>query len=235
MLGVLKRTAVLALAALVFASIASAESLPELGPNAPRVAISPEAHARAARITNEAQAHYKAERYEEAALAYQRAYAVVPAPELLFNLGQCQRLLARPQLALKYFETYLRLRPDSPQRVLVEQLIEEARAMPSVAAPDLVASEQGAAQPSAAPVAPVQRVVVAGLLPLPAHEASEPRTRLLTDDRYADHDSTKVYETWWFWTAIVAVAAGAAVATYVVLEEQGDEAPSGSLGKIEWD
>jgi tetratricopeptide (TPR) repeat protein len=232
MLGVLKRTVVFAVATLALAPVASAESLPDLDAPPPRVATSPEAHARAARITNEAQAHYKAERYEEAAAAYQRAYAVVPAPELLFNLGQCQRLLARPHLAIKYFEAYLRLRPDSPQRVLVEQLIAEARALP--APPDLVAAQQGTSEPSAAPVPPVQRIVVAGLLPLPEHEA-EPRTRLLTDERYADHDSTKVYETWWFWTAIAAVAAGAAVTTYVVLENQGNEAPSGSLGKIEWD
>jgi tetratricopeptide (TPR) repeat protein len=239
MLGLLSRVCVVALLVLSARS-ARADTAAGVEPSvevsataatAPRVATSPQAHARAARITKTAQEHYNAERYEEAAAAYQRAYAVVPAPELLFNLGQCQRLLARPRLALKYFEAYLRLRPDSPQRVLVEQLIAEAKALPIEEPAPAVAGAQTA--PSAPAVPPVQRIVVAGLMPLPEHETHGPR--LLADERYADHESTQLYERWWFWTAIAAVAAGAAVTTYVLLQDGESEAPSGTLGTIEWD
>ena len=76
----------------------------------PKVTVSPQAHARAAELTSQAQAQYDSGRYEEASESYRQAYAVVPAPELLFNLGQCQRLLGRSERALKYFEANLRLR-----------------------------------------------------------------------------------------------------------------------------
>jgi branched-subunit amino acid ABC-type transport system permease component len=49
----------------------------------PKVTVSPQAHARAAELTTQAQTHYDAGQYEEASESYRKAYAVVPAPELL--------------------------------------------------------------------------------------------------------------------------------------------------------
>jgi hypothetical protein len=169
---------------------------------------------------------------------------VVPAPELLFNLGQCQRLLGRPQRAVKYFEAYLRLRPDAPHRPLVEQLIEENQLLgpndPSQASalpepPAISAAPTGASQPErAAP--PVHNANVMPLPPPePLHESAS--TRLLADSRYGDHDSPAVYERWWFWTAIAVVAAGAAVTTYAVVSAQDEQQspPMTTLGMIAWD
>jgi tetratricopeptide (TPR) repeat protein len=203
----------------------------------PQVVISPKAHARAAQITDEAQAHYDAGRFEEATEAYRRAYSVVPAPELLFNLGQCQRQLGRPQRSVRYFEAYLRLRPDAPHRPLVEQLIEEGKLItpaPQTAQDDMQPEAISAANPQAAP-GPVRDVKVMPLPPPDPLPASGP-SRLLADSRYAEHDSPAVYERWWFWTAIAVVATGAAITTYAVVEANQDSPETGTtLGTIAWD
>lgn len=211
----------------------------------PKVVVSPQAHARAAELTSQAQSHYDAGRYEEASEAYRKAYAVVPAPELLFNLGQCQRLLGRSERALKYFEAYLRLRPDAPHRPLVEQLIEESKL---IGPPDSSLSPASQEPPaiSAAPNAQPQlphRARHANVMPLPppeplAESGSAPATRLLADDRYGNDESPALYERWWFWTAIAVVAAGAAVTTYAVVSAQEDEEPQPAmttLGTVAWD
>jgi tetratricopeptide (TPR) repeat protein len=203
----------------------------------PQVVISPKAHARAAQITDEAQAHYDAGRFAEATEAYRRAYAVVPAPELLFNLGQCQRQLGRPQRSVRYFEAYLRLRPDAPHRPLVEQLIEEGKLItppPQTAQEDTQPPAISATSPQAAPP-PVRDVKVMPLPPPHPLPASEP-TRLLADSRFTEQDSPAVYERWWFWTAIAVVATGAAITTYAVVEANQDSPESGTtLGTIAWD
>lgn len=210
----------------------------------PKVVVSPKAHARAAELTNEAQAHYDAGRYDEAAESYRQAYAVVPAPELLFNLGQCQRLMGRPQRAVKYFEAYLRLRPDAPHRALVEQLIEESRLIgtpdPALAPTEPPAVSSNGPAGEGKPAQPAQRVHNANVMPLPPpeplHDANQP-TRLLADDRYDNYDSPALYERWWFWTAIAVVAAGAAVTTYAVVASHEDKEPPPmtTLGMIAWD
>lgn len=222
---------------------------PSRGLRPPKVTVSAEAHARAAQLTSQAQTHYNAGRYEEASESYRQAFAVVPAPELLFNLGQCQRLMGRSQRALKYFEAYLRLRPDAPHRPLVEQLIEESKLIspadsalsPGSQEPPAISSAPAGS--SAAPQAQApQRVHHSNVMPLPPPEplpesAAQP-TRLLADDRYADHESPALYERWWFWTAIAVVAAGAAVTTYAVVSTQQDGAepqPMTTLGMVAWD
>ena len=207
----------------------------------PKVTVSPKAHARAADLTNEAQAHYDARRYEEASEAYRQAYAVVPAPELLFNLGQCQRLLGRSARAVKYFEAYLRLRPNAPHRRLVEQLIEEnkllgpAEPAQATAPPETISSAPAETKPQDDPRARRNSQVMP--LPPPEPLREPPPVRLLADDRYSDHARTAVYERWWFWTAIAVVAAGAAVTTYAVVSQQDDSEPKTmtTLGMIAWD
>jgi tetratricopeptide (TPR) repeat protein len=47
--------------------------------------------------------------YREAIVEYQAAYAIEPLPELLFNIGQCYRLLDDPQDAILYYERYLQI------------------------------------------------------------------------------------------------------------------------------
>lgn len=43
---------------------------------------------------------------------YERAYRLVPHPEILFNLGQAHRLDGQPARALAYYRRYLAIEPD---------------------------------------------------------------------------------------------------------------------------
>lgn len=212
----------------------------------PKVTVSPAAHARAAELTTEAQTLYDGGHYEQASESYRKAYAVVPAPELLFNLGQCQRLMGRSQRALKYFEAYLRLRPDAPHRPLVEQLIEENKL---IAPPD-PSLQPASSQPPAISAAPAEagaepelphRARHANVMPLPPpeplSETGAQSASLVADTRYEHNERPALYERWWFWTAIAVVAAGAAVTTYAVASDGKDSEPQPmtTLGTIAWD
>jgi tetratricopeptide (TPR) repeat protein len=48
----------------------------------------------------------------EAIAQYERAYRLVPHPELLFNLGQAHRLDGEPARALAFYRRYLAIEPD---------------------------------------------------------------------------------------------------------------------------
>jgi tetratricopeptide (TPR) repeat protein len=63
--------------------------------------------------------------FEGALAEYLDAYAAEPLPELLFNVGQCQRNLDRYGDAIFSFRRYLELRPDAPNRAAVHALIDE--------------------------------------------------------------------------------------------------------------
>jgi hypothetical protein len=67
-------------------------------------------------------------RFAEALSAYQKAFEEFPAPEFLFNIGQCHRNLGNVDRAIFSFRKYLRLRPDADNREAVETLIAELEA-----------------------------------------------------------------------------------------------------------
>jgi len=189
--------------------------------------------ARAAKLTEDAQRRYNTGDFENAAEAYRRAYLLVPAPELLFNLGQCQRLLGRPERAVRYFESYLRLRPDAPERPLVEQLIAEARRVtPAPASPPAISAQDRASSPSQIPTTERAHGEGATVMPLPPPQPLPEPRRLIVDDRYAEDDSPAVYERWWFWTAVAVVAVGAAATTYAVIEAS-EPAPTATASQAQ--
>ena len=59
---------------------------------------------------------------------FKLAYARSQAPGLLFNLAQASRLNKDYEQALHFYRTYLRVRPDAPNRDDVEQAHRRARA-----------------------------------------------------------------------------------------------------------
>jgi tetratricopeptide (TPR) repeat protein len=81
-----------------------------------------------------ARAHFdKAEKafnlgHFDAALAgYQAAYEVLPLPAFLFNIAQCHRNLRNREQAVFFYQRYLSLAPDAPNRTVVEELIAEQK------------------------------------------------------------------------------------------------------------
>ena len=163
-------------------------------------------------LTDSAESDYEAGRFDAATVGYQQAYVLVPEPQLLFNIGQCQRKLGRPQRAKHFFEAYLRARPDAPERPVVEQLIAEAKQQ-------LQAREaQQREAISARRAASAASSTAVGAQRAPADEDDDPL----------------LFERWWFWTGLVAIAGGAVAATLIATREPEEDTPEASLGTIRW-
>lgn len=64
--------------------------------------------------------------YIEAASLYEQAYRLVPDPILLYDIGQCLRLVHEPDKAIAAYRSYLRTSPaDDPLRAKVAQMIDD--------------------------------------------------------------------------------------------------------------
>ena len=198
---------------------------------------------------DEARAHTKAGtaafnlgHYDEAVLEYEAAYKAVPAPVLLYNIGQANRLGGNSDKALIAYKSYLRTAPaNAPNREQVEKHIEALEA---------ATWTPGAAPKQAVPVAPHTKDLV------PKGEAPSPSSRDLTattpttseDSRTKDltpkaepvaspgtdvdvshsaapeaRANAPMYKTWWFWTGVGAVAV--AGVTTAVLLSRGQQGP----------
>ena len=126
-----------------------------------------------------AQADFDAGRFTAALDHLERAYALVPHPELLFNIARCLEELHRTQAAVEAYDRYLAVMPnDAAARERVTALRQELAAHPRP--PDTGTTE---APKSAPPVA--APLVVA--TPAPA----------------AEHKP--LYRRWWLWTAVAGV------------------------------
>ncbi len=87
---------------------------------------------------------------EDALRDIEHAYLLDPLPGLLFNLGQCHRKLKHWEQAREAYQSYLRYRPNAPNRDRVEGLIEEMKREEAVAA----VPELGAGRPLPVPREP---------------------------------------------------------------------------------
>jgi tetratricopeptide (TPR) repeat protein len=83
------------------------------------------------------EAYYQAGEYQKALDAYEEAATLVDAPELLFNMAQCYRLLGQKEEALESYRRFLAEVPNTPYRKEIEGRIRllEATPPPSASAP----------------------------------------------------------------------------------------------------
>ena len=169
-------------------------------------------HARARALSADAMVAYRAGDFPLALARFQEAYARVPAPELLFNIGQCYRQLQRHEAAKAVFTAYLEALPNAPERTQIERWIASSE-------------HQHAVAPTAA------------TLPEPGASSSPSRDRSLTSaSDSSERDTPALYEEWWFWTAVGVVAVGGGVTAALLLGgDDGQQAPpTGSLGTVRW-
>jgi tetratricopeptide (TPR) repeat protein len=192
--------------------------------------------ARAADLTARARSAFRAQRYAAAAQLYERAFAIIPAVELQFNLGQCYRQLNQVGEARAAFARYLRARPDAPERPQIERWLADSgggqlEVTPVSRAPAPVPADK----PTAVPAAPVVAADRA--------QADQERDRALgaasvtrvARDTPRDDSGPTVYERWWFWTAIGVVAVGGATAAILLDQGRGEQQPpAGTLGTVRW-
>ena len=71
--------------------------------------------------------HYNLGEFDPAIAAFRQAYAISSAPGLLFNIAQAFRLKKDYDQASYFYTTYLRLKPDAPNRADVEARIAEMK------------------------------------------------------------------------------------------------------------
>jgi tetratricopeptide (TPR) repeat protein len=173
----------------------------------------PDAAALARLHFESAQRHYKVGRFQEAFQDYQRAYELAPFPDLLFNMGQCQRNLKDYDRALFFFRSYLKEKKNATDRVRIEQLIAQLEGERTSVATVPTASV-AIAEPEPAP-------------PLTAPPAIEPAA-----DQH-DQKSGSIFRTWWFWAIVGAAALGAAGGVYVATQSGGPPVRMGSIGTID--
>jgi len=69
--------------------------------------------------------HYNLGEFDQAIAAFRAAYAISQAPGLLFNIAQSFRLKKDYEQATYFYTTYLRLKPDAPNRTDVEERLKE--------------------------------------------------------------------------------------------------------------
>lgn len=173
--------------------------------------------------------------WDEALAGFQLSYKISGDPALLFNVAQTHRQAGRPKEAITAYRSYLRERPDAPNRELVESKIRELEALTSAKPAPLPAT---AVMPAPADVKPVERERLAPAAP-PVVARSGAGQIDLTATSNASSDTgtaTTSGHRWWLWTGIgVAVVAG--VATTLLLTTRGpsrdDTCPSGLSGCIQ--
>jgi tetratricopeptide (TPR) repeat protein len=95
---------------------------------------------------------YKVGHFEQALDLYGKAYESYPTPALLFNIGQCHKMLKNYERAIYFFHGYLRDAPEAPNRAFVEKLMAEAQAdLDAQRAAEAVEAKRRAAETPSAP------------------------------------------------------------------------------------
>jgi tetratricopeptide (TPR) repeat protein len=125
------------------------------------------AFAEAKVLAQKASIEYDVGHFDQALELYTKAYERYPKPALLFDIGQCQRLLGHHERALFFFQGYLRAQPEAKNRPLVETLMQEEqqkldaqRAAETANAPSPAATAPSPAAPPDSPSPPPSAAVV---------------------------------------------------------------------------
>jgi tetratricopeptide (TPR) repeat protein len=136
---------------------------------------------------------FKLEKYKEALEQYEQGYLAKADASFLYNIAQCHRLMGDKPAALRFYKRFLNEATRVPNRPVVEQHIKELEASLADEAPVPAPSEPlPAAPPPAAPALLAQ--------PAPA--------------RPSERQGQPVYQKWWFWTIVGAVAIGGGLGAY---------------------
>ena len=148
--------------------------------------------------------------FDEALTGYQAAYEALPLPAFLFNIAQCHRNLRNREQAVFFYQRYLSLAPEAPNRGVVEELIAEQKR--------LLEYEQ--------PSEPEDRRVDLNARP----EGTEGTVAHL-DEPAAKHSESKWKQARWYLLGALGVALIGGVA--LLLIRRSPALPMGELGAID--
>jgi tetratricopeptide (TPR) repeat protein len=144
--------------------------------------------------------------FGEAVTLFERAHALSPKPELLFNIGRAADADGQSAHAISLYSAYLDAFPAAENRDFVLARLEKMRALESLRSA------------SAAPVAPLPTVAAA----MPA-ETPEPVTTNFVAAKERDDDPPRPFwKRLWFWSVVGAVAVGGVTAGVIAATRQHD-------------
>ena len=170
--------------------------------------------------------HFDLSEFDEALAEFKEAYRNKPDPVFLYNIGQCQRKLGHTDEAITFYQSYLRRAPDAKNREEVERRIAELQALREAESATISKSSGGESRPSPiSPEAQQKAMAETAARPVPAQVVE-----LGAPDQSAPQPGSAIYERWWFWTAIGAIAAGAATVVVIMAERDPTKVPRTSLG-----
>lgn len=158
-------------------------------------------------------AAYERGRFSEALAYYERAYALSPHPNLLFNIGRAADSDGRSERAIQAYSAFLEAVPDADNREFVEGRLERLRAPSARVDPSAV-------QASISPYTAAATASAAESTP----SAAVPLARY--DDR--KDVSPPAWKRAWFWAVIGAVVV-TGVTVGVVATRGGDDRPKADL------
>lgn len=162
--------------------------------------------------------------YATAIERYEAAYKLKPAPNLLFNLGQCHRKSGRFDEALSYFRRFLETNPPEAQAQATQKVIGEVEAQQAeaarVEAERRAAAEREAreaeAKAKAEEQARLDEMRVAAARAEADAAAKKLQLELTRREQLPPPPPPPITTRWWFWTGVaVVVAAGATTAAVV--------------------
>lgn len=209
--------------AMVLVLVAGALCLPLVARGADGASRRAEAKAEVER----AEVQYNLGRFDEALEGYSRAYELVNAPGLLFDIGQCHRNLKSYERAIFFFEGYLRVETRPERRALANQLIAESRSELEKRRQQPVEPDDGAS-PATAATAPGWRE--------PPSIADTPTPAVSAADSIAAGGApaaVPLIQKWWFWTAVGVGVLAIAAGTIAIAGSADTVPPSGSVGTLD--
>jgi tetratricopeptide (TPR) repeat protein len=157
-------------------------------------------------------------RFDEALAGYQSAYEALPLPAFLFNIAQCHRNLRNREQAVFFYQRYLSLAPDAPNRPVVEELIAEQKRLLAAQPPPPSEEGQQEEDESGKPVNLKAR-------PEPAEGA------VAKLDAPAERPKTRWEKSrWWLLGAVGAALVGGVL---ILAGRSSGSLPAGSLGAID--
>ena len=169
--------------------------------------------------------HFDLSEYEPALADFKEAYRNKPDPVFLYNIAQCHRKLGHTDEAVTFYQSYLRRAPDAKNREEVERRIPDLQTIRDAESASISNSNGGKNRPP--PVSTeAQQQAVAETTAL----ASPAVTDLGVRVESAPNTSGAIHERWWFWTAVVAVAASATTVAIIMAERDPTKIPTSTLG-----
>jgi tetratricopeptide (TPR) repeat protein len=161
---------------------------------------------------------YEAGRFEEALVQYERAYALSPHPNLLYNIARAADSDGQTERAIQAYEAFLSSKPNAENGDFARARLAKLRAsQPPAAAP--------VSPPAPAPVAApgIARVQAPAPGPQRALQAA-PSSIAVQPLQQRDDTARPLYKNPWLWTAVGVVVVGGVVAGAVLATR--DDGPS---------